>query len=261
MRRLYLRIYAAVLASLVAFALVAGLLWRLLGDGGPGGHAFEVAGGSRRTCCRRPTRRPPCSRPPCERLARGSARRRRPLRRRPESARQCRRTGPRPRPGPRARRLDAGCGAARPAWSTCATAGGWSRACGPSTAPRARPSSSRSPSSRRPSASAPFRWCAASPRRLERLQAGVESLGAGRSLGARARRRPRRGRPPRARASTAPPRASRSWSPPTRRSSPTPRTSCAPRSPASAWRSSCRGTASSRSAGSSSSATSPSSTR
>ena len=44
MRRLYLRIYAAVLASLVAFALVAGLLWHLLGEGGPGGYAFEVAG-------------------------------------------------------------------------------------------------------------------------------------------------------------------------------------------------------------------------
>ncbi len=43
MRRLYLRIYLAVLASLVAFALVAGILWRLLGDG-PAGHAFEVAG-------------------------------------------------------------------------------------------------------------------------------------------------------------------------------------------------------------------------
>jgi len=44
MRRLYLRIYVAVLASLVAFALVAGLLWRLLGEGGPSGYAFEVAG-------------------------------------------------------------------------------------------------------------------------------------------------------------------------------------------------------------------------
>ncbi|HUM15709.1 MAG TPA: HAMP domain-containing sensor histidine kinase [Candidatus Nitrosotalea sp.] len=44
MRRLYLRIHAAVLASLVAFALVAGLLWHLLGEGGPGRYAFEVAG-------------------------------------------------------------------------------------------------------------------------------------------------------------------------------------------------------------------------
>jgi signal transduction histidine kinase len=44
MRRLYLRIYLAVLASLVAYALVAGLLWRLLGEGGPGRYAFEVAG-------------------------------------------------------------------------------------------------------------------------------------------------------------------------------------------------------------------------
>lgn len=42
MRRLYLRIYLAVLASLVAFALVAGAVWRQLGDGR--GYAFEVAG-------------------------------------------------------------------------------------------------------------------------------------------------------------------------------------------------------------------------
>ncbi len=42
MRRLYLRIYLAVLVSLVAFALVAGALWRHLGDGR--GYAFEVAG-------------------------------------------------------------------------------------------------------------------------------------------------------------------------------------------------------------------------
>jgi signal transduction histidine kinase len=42
MRRLYLRIYLAVLASLVAFALVAGALWRHVGDGR--GYAFEVAG-------------------------------------------------------------------------------------------------------------------------------------------------------------------------------------------------------------------------
>jgi signal transduction histidine kinase len=43
MRRLYLRIYVAVLASLAAFALTSGLLWRQLGDAGPPGHAFEVA--------------------------------------------------------------------------------------------------------------------------------------------------------------------------------------------------------------------------
>jgi signal transduction histidine kinase len=42
MRRLYLRIYLAVLLSLVAFALVAGALWRHVGDGR--GYAFEVAG-------------------------------------------------------------------------------------------------------------------------------------------------------------------------------------------------------------------------
>jgi signal transduction histidine kinase len=44
MRRLYLRIYLAVLASLAAVALVSGVLWRQLGDAGPAGHAFEVAG-------------------------------------------------------------------------------------------------------------------------------------------------------------------------------------------------------------------------
>ena len=44
MHRLYLRIYLAVLASLAAFALVSGFLWRQLGDPGPAGHAFEVAG-------------------------------------------------------------------------------------------------------------------------------------------------------------------------------------------------------------------------
>ncbi|HET6366754.1 MAG TPA: HAMP domain-containing sensor histidine kinase [Pseudomonadales bacterium] len=42
MRKLYLRIYLAVLVSLVVFALVAGILWRYLGDGG--GHRFEMAG-------------------------------------------------------------------------------------------------------------------------------------------------------------------------------------------------------------------------
>jgi two-component system, OmpR family, sensor histidine kinase RstB len=44
MHRLYLRIYLAVLASLAAFALVSGFLWRQLGDAGPAGHAFDVAG-------------------------------------------------------------------------------------------------------------------------------------------------------------------------------------------------------------------------
>ena len=42
MRRLYLRIYLAVLVSLMAFALVVGALWHHLGDGR--GYAFEVAG-------------------------------------------------------------------------------------------------------------------------------------------------------------------------------------------------------------------------
>src|SRR5213594_2688038 len=44
MPKLYLRIYLAVLASLAVFALASGFLWRQLGDGGPAGHAFEVAG-------------------------------------------------------------------------------------------------------------------------------------------------------------------------------------------------------------------------
>jgi signal transduction histidine kinase len=44
MRKLYLRIYLAVLASLAAFALASGVLWRQLGDAGPVAHAFEVAG-------------------------------------------------------------------------------------------------------------------------------------------------------------------------------------------------------------------------
>jgi signal transduction histidine kinase len=44
MRRLYLRIYVALLASLVVFALIAGGLWHFLGQGGPGGYGFEVAG-------------------------------------------------------------------------------------------------------------------------------------------------------------------------------------------------------------------------
>ena len=43
MRRLYLRIYFAVLASLAVFALAAGLLWRQVGDRGPAGHVLDVA--------------------------------------------------------------------------------------------------------------------------------------------------------------------------------------------------------------------------
>ena len=44
MRRLYLRIYLAVLVSLAVFALCSGLVWRQFGDLGSAGHAFEVAG-------------------------------------------------------------------------------------------------------------------------------------------------------------------------------------------------------------------------
>jgi len=43
MRRLYLRIYLAVLASLAVFALAAGLLWHSFADHGPAGRAQEVA--------------------------------------------------------------------------------------------------------------------------------------------------------------------------------------------------------------------------
>ena len=44
MRRLYLRIYLAVLVSLAVFAVCSGLVWRQVGGPGSGGHAFEVAG-------------------------------------------------------------------------------------------------------------------------------------------------------------------------------------------------------------------------
>jgi len=44
MRRLYLRIYLAVLVTLAVFALCSGLVWRQFGDAGPASHAFEVAG-------------------------------------------------------------------------------------------------------------------------------------------------------------------------------------------------------------------------
>jgi two-component system, OmpR family, sensor histidine kinase RstB len=43
MRRLYLRIYLALLASLAAFALAAGLLWRAFGEDSPWSQAYEVA--------------------------------------------------------------------------------------------------------------------------------------------------------------------------------------------------------------------------
>ena len=44
MRRLYFRIYAAMLASLVVFALCVGLLWRTLGESDHGWPALETAG-------------------------------------------------------------------------------------------------------------------------------------------------------------------------------------------------------------------------
>ena len=44
MRRLYLRIYLAVLVSLGVFALCSGLVWRQLGDPGSAGHVYAMAG-------------------------------------------------------------------------------------------------------------------------------------------------------------------------------------------------------------------------
>jgi signal transduction histidine kinase len=43
MRKLYVRIYFAVLASLAVFALAAGLLWRAFGEDGPWSQAYQVA--------------------------------------------------------------------------------------------------------------------------------------------------------------------------------------------------------------------------
>jgi signal transduction histidine kinase len=43
MRKLYVRIYFAVLASLAVFALAAGLLWRAFGEEGPWSRAYEAA--------------------------------------------------------------------------------------------------------------------------------------------------------------------------------------------------------------------------
>jgi len=63
MPKLYLRIYLAVLASLAAFALASGFLWRQLGDAGPAGHAFEVAGTLAQNVL------PPAGAPPSEQQA------------------------------------------------------------------------------------------------------------------------------------------------------------------------------------------------
>ena len=63
MSKLYLRIYLAVLASLAAFALASGFLWRQLGDAGPAGHAFEVAGTLAQNVL------PPAGAPPSEQQA------------------------------------------------------------------------------------------------------------------------------------------------------------------------------------------------
>src|ERR1700716_3605124 len=43
MRKLYVRIYFAVLASLAVFALAAGFLWHQVGEDGPWNQAYEVA--------------------------------------------------------------------------------------------------------------------------------------------------------------------------------------------------------------------------
>src|SRR5262249_33726309 len=44
MRRLYLRIYLAVLISLAVLAVCSALVWHQFGDVGPARHAFDVAG-------------------------------------------------------------------------------------------------------------------------------------------------------------------------------------------------------------------------
>ena len=44
MRRLYLKIYLTILASLLLVVLVAGGVWRFGGGGPPGAQVFEVAG-------------------------------------------------------------------------------------------------------------------------------------------------------------------------------------------------------------------------
>jgi signal transduction histidine kinase len=63
MRKLYLRIYLALLASLAAFALMCGILWRQLSDVGPMGQAFAVAGALAQNVL------PPAGAPPREQQA------------------------------------------------------------------------------------------------------------------------------------------------------------------------------------------------
>ena len=63
MRKLYLRIYLAVLASLVVFALVAGSLWRTFAEYGPVGQVSQVASELARNIL------PPAGTPPAEQQA------------------------------------------------------------------------------------------------------------------------------------------------------------------------------------------------
>ena len=246
MRRLYLRIYFAVLASLVAFAVAAGVLWRTLGRAARG----QPSSGSSRATCSRPPRRPAAEQQAAlERVARGTrmdlalfSRDGTPLAAVGGALTAPERTGWRHSGGD-------------PSWATQLSDGRWLVS---------RPHHRSGP------AFGVFALAlvlvavgvGAYPvvrrltQRLERLQRGVDALGAG-ELSARVKvegRTRSRGSP---RASTAPRRASRSWSARTSRCWRTPRTSCARRSRASAWRSSCE--AEDRSARSS--ATSPSSTR
>ena len=232
MHRLYLRIYLAVLASLAAFALVSGVLWRQLGDAGPAGTRSRWPGALAQNVL-----------PPADRAAAPSSRRRwtgsppicgadvalfarRPHAGWPPSATRCpRRT--------RAASAAAGfaAGAARPRGAIHLPDGRWLVA-------RVRHDR------RRPGLGLFFMLALDRARgRRRRLSGGASAdraprAAAGRRrvarrrrpLGARERRGKGRGRAARQRASTAPPGGSRSWSAPTSRCSPTRRTSCERRS-------------------------------
>ena len=181
MRRLYLQVYFAIL----------GILARLRRAGGQ--RLASRAPASRRTRPRWTGRRR-CSRTGCPRTRTRREQRRR-CRRSPRPSASTSRCGARTAsPSPRwesgcrfrarARRAD-GCRRAAGRWASCAfpTAAGWWRASG-SGASATRACSSSWPCSPSPSPSGPIPVARRLTRRLERLRAGVETLGAG-DLGAR----------------------------------------------------------------------------